>query len=159
MSFDEMEYEALQAEKRDKMNARWQVWSILVGLTGAFGLASLQTGATGYVIALYPVIVACLARFSAHSESVLDQIKRYLLEVENRQSHEGYEHFNRSQCRKSSGSHRKALRDAIYCTDLLASVVLIAHVYTDHGPLLAVIAFCLEIAILYKTSTWLRDEA
>ena len=82
MSLHELEYEALQAEKRDKMNARWQVWSILVGLVGAFGLVSLQAGITGYVVMLYPLIAACLARFSAHSESILDQIKAYLLDFE-----------------------------------------------------------------------------
>jgi hypothetical protein len=59
MDIEEKEFEALQAEKRDRMNSRWQVWSILVGLAGAFGLASLQSGYTGYVVALFPI----LARF------------------------------------------------------------------------------------------------
>ncbi|MBO0783440.1 MAG: hypothetical protein J2P37_31905, partial [Ktedonobacteraceae bacterium] len=90
-----LEYEALQAEKRDRMTARLQVWSLLLGLVGAFGLASLQAGTTSYLVALYPLLAACLARYTRHSEAVLHKVKDYLLSVEQQASYSGYEHFNR----------------------------------------------------------------
>lgn len=156
MSLHELEYEALQAEKRDKMNARWQVWSLLVGLIGAFGLVSLQAGATGYVAVLYPVIAACLVRFSAHSESILDQIKAYLFDFEKQQGYQGYEHYNRAQCRRSAGSQTKALRDVIYCTDLLAVIVLVVHAYLDQLIWLAILIAVFEVGVIYQTSRWLK---
>lgn len=157
MSLPEIEYEALQAEKRDKMNARWQVWSILVGLIGAFGLVSLQNGATGYVVVLYPIIAACLTRFSTHSESVLDQVKAYLLAFEKKQGYQGYEHYNRAQCRRSSGGHNKALREAILCTDILAVIVLTVHLYLDHLVWLAILVCLFEGVVIYRTMLWFQE--
>ncbi len=77
----ELEYESLQQEKRDKLNARLQVWSLLVALVGAAGVASVQSGTLAYVVLLYPLLAACVARYAGHSESVLNQVKAYLLEV------------------------------------------------------------------------------
>src|SRR5258708_5695547 len=116
----ELEYEALQQEKRDKLNARLQVWSLLVGLVGASGVASVQNGAIAYVVLLYPLLAACVARYAGHSESVLNQVKAYLLQVEKRAGYEGYEHFNKTSGRRGAGSHMMALRDAILLTDGLA---------------------------------------
>ncbi len=89
-----LEYEALQAEKRDKINARLQVWSLFIGLVGAFGLASIQAGVTGFVVALYPFLAYCIAGYTSHSESVLDQVKKYLQHFETTNQYDGYECFN-----------------------------------------------------------------
>src|SRR6266571_1906279 len=90
----ELEFEACQQEKRDRINARLQVWSVLIGLVGAFVLAALQGGNVPYVVGVYPMLAAYVGRFASHSEAVLDQIKAYLFLMEERSEYEGYEHFN-----------------------------------------------------------------
>jgi hypothetical protein len=57
-----LDYETAQAEKRDKLNARLQVWSLFVALVGGFGLASLQSGSASYVVALFPLQAALIGR-------------------------------------------------------------------------------------------------
>src|SRR5947199_4800127 len=60
-------YDAVLAEKRDKLNSRLQIWSLLLALISGFGVASVQEGNTSLVVALYPLLAACLAHFTAHS--------------------------------------------------------------------------------------------
>ncbi len=118
------EYETLQAEKRDRMQARLQIWSVVIGLIGAFGLASLQAGPISWVLALYPLLAACIARYSGHNEAVLTKIKRYLLTFEQTHGYRGYEQYNLEIRHKQSGSQTKALRDALLVTAMLATLVV-----------------------------------
>jgi hypothetical protein len=153
----EMEFEALQQEKRDKLNSRLQVWSLLVGLVGASGVASVQGGAIAYVVLLYPLVAACVARFAGHSESVLNQIKAYLLELEKRAGYSGYEQYNKSSGRKGVGSHMLALRDAILLTDGLAVAVVVWRLLADGWYMLAVLVVVVALVVVVQTCRWLRN--
>jgi hypothetical protein len=150
-----LEYEALQTEKRDKMNARLQVWSLFVALVGAFGLASLQTGTVSDLVALYPFLALCIARYARHSERVLDQIKAYLFQIEQAHEYRGYEHHNRANQRRTSGSHLTALRDAILISQGLA-ICMIALRLIDM-LLLALVVTVIELGALAAT-WWLLSE-
>jgi hypothetical protein len=152
----ELEYEACQQEKRDRMNARLQEWSLLIGLVGAFGLASFQSGLVGYVVVLYPLLAACLARYTGHSEAVLSQIKAYLLLVEVQSKHDGYESFNQASKRQGVGNHMRAYRDAIVLTDLLAVVVVVARLAADGWLQLAPMVVGLVLIVMVVTCRWLR---
>src|ERR1700737_8388 len=153
----ELEFEALQQEKRDKLNARFQVWSLLVGLVSASGVASVQSGAIAYVVLLYPLLAACVARFAAHSESVLNQVKAYLTEFEKRAGYSGYEHYNKSSGRKGVGAHMVALRDAILLTDGLAVVVVVYRMGADGWYVLAVLVVVAALVVLALTCRWLNS--
>lgn len=153
----EMEYEALQQEKRDKLNSRLQVWSLLVGLVGASGVASVQSGAVAYVVLLYPLVAACVARYAGHSESVLNQVKAYLTELEKRAGYSGYEHFNKATKRKNVGGHMRALRDAILLTDVLAVVAVVLRAFTDGLYTLAVLVLLAALVVLVMTCKWLNS--
>lgn len=155
---DELEYEALQAEKRDKMQSRWQTWTVLGTLIGAFGLASLQSGITGYVVVLYPLLASCLATFTAHSEAILDQIKTYLYQFEEKHNYQGYEHYNRAHKRKSSGGHKTALLNAILLTDFLAITLTGIRMIDARSFLLAAIAMGIELYAIVKTWKALHHE-
>ncbi len=102
----ELEYEARQAEKRDKLNARLQLWSLFFGLVSGAGLVSVQTGTLSSLVALYPFLAMCLARYAAHSERVLDQV-------------------NKQQSRRRAGSHLKAFRDAVLLSQVVATGLLV----------------------------------
>ncbi len=95
----ELEYEALQAEKRDKLNGRVQIWSLFFGLVSGAGLVSVQAGTVSSLIALYPFLAMCLARYTGHSERVLDQLKGRLLAIERARGFMGYEEVNRGNAR------------------------------------------------------------
>src|SRR5436305_14903936 len=116
-------YDAVLAEKRDKLNSRLQIWSLLLALISGFGVASVQEGNTSLVVALYPLLAACLAHFTAHSEAVLDQIKAYLYKFEQDHEVKGYETYNKENQLKSSPSegHKKALLQALILTQALAA--------------------------------------
>ncbi|MBA2677528.1 MAG: hypothetical protein H0U76_03920 [Ktedonobacteraceae bacterium] len=150
-----LQYEGLQAEKRDKMNARLQIWSLFVGLVGAFGLASLQAGTVSYLVALYPFLAMCIARYASHNESVLDQVKEYLLKIEEKSNYSGYERYNRTSQRRSSGSHLKALRDAILTTQALATCMIAVRLLDNSIPLTVVIVV-VELVVLIATWRLLR---
>jgi len=152
----ELEFEALQQEKRDKLNSRLQVWSLLVGLVGAFGVASVQSGSVAYVVALYPLLAACVARYAGHSESVLDQVKSYLIAIEQQAEYCGYEQYNKSSGRKGVGGHMVALRDAILLTDVLASIVVVLRLLSDGQPWLAILSIGLFAVTMILTCRWLR---
>lgn len=151
----ELEYEALQHEKRDKLNARLQVWSLLVGLVGGSGVASVQGGTLAYVVLLYPLLTACVARYVGHSESVLNQVKVYLIEVEKRAGYAGYEHFNKISGRRTVGSHMKALRDVILLTDSLAVAVVVWRLVADNWYILAGLVVLVALAVVVLTCRWL----
>jgi hypothetical protein len=153
----EMEFEALQQEKRDKLNNRLQVWSLLVGLVGASGVASVQSGAVAYVVLLYPLVAACVARYAGHSESVLNQVKAYLLELEKRAGYVGYEQFNKSNGRKGVGAHMRALRDAILLTDVLAVVAVVLRMFSDGLYILAALVLLVALVVLVVTCHWLNS--
>jgi hypothetical protein len=153
----EMEFEALQQEKRDKLNSRLQVWSLLVGLVGASGVASVQGGAIAYVVLLYPLVAACVARYAGHSESVLNQVKAYLIEFEKRAGYSGYEQYNKSSGRRGVGGHMVALRDAILLTDGLAVAVVVWRMVSDGWYVLAVLVVLMALAVAVMTCRWLRN--
>ncbi len=122
----ELEYEALQAEKRDKLNGRVQIWSLFFGLVSGAGLVSVQTGTVSYLIALYPFLAMCLARYAGHSERVLDQVKVRLLAVEQARGFTGYEIVNKLNARqRRAGSQLKAFRDAVVLSQLVATALLV----------------------------------
>lgn len=151
-----LQYEALQAEKRDKMSARLQVWSLFVGLVGAFGLASLQTGTVSYLTALYPFLALCIARYAGHSESVLDQVKAYLVMVEEENGYRGYEKYNQvCQCH-TSGSHLKALREALFTTQMLATFTIAARL-VDTMPL-DIVIIVVELVVIIATWQLLSEQ-
>ena len=153
----ELEYEAVQQEKRDKLNSRGQVWSLLVGLVGAFGLASVQSGGVVYVVVLYPLLAWCVARYALHSERVLDQLKAYLLQVEVQAGYSGYEHFNTSYGRRGGGGHLKALRDAILLTDMLAGTVVVWRLLVESEYVLAVLVVAGVLIVLLGTWHFLHN--
>jgi len=153
----ELEFEALQQEKRDKLNARLQVWSLLVGLVGASGVASVQSGAVAYVVLLYPLVAACVARYAGHSESVLNQVKAYILQLEKQAGYVGYEQFNRSNGRKTVGGHMIALRDAILLTDVLAVLAVVLRMFSDGLYILAALVLVVALVVLVMTCRWLNS--
>lgn len=154
----ELDYEAAQSEKRDKLNSRLQVWSLLVGLIGAFGLASVQSGLVGYTVALFPLLAACLARYVGHSEAVLDQVKAYLYAKETEVGYCGYEHWNCTRKRVGSGGHMRALRDVIVLVDLLAVGTVVIRLITEQWFVWSIVVVLLETVVIAFTCRWLRDR-
>src|SRR6266496_464046 len=151
------EYEALQAEKNGRIQARLQIWSVFLALVGAFFLAGLQAGLVSWAILIYPIAAAFLAQFAGHNETVLDRLKTYLRAFEARYGYDGYEQFN-FQIKTRSGSQVKALRSALIATEVLATVVGIAHLLAEQHFLLASVATVIEIVTVVSTFLFLRDE-
>lgn len=152
-NIDTLEYQALQQEKRDKLNARLQIWSFLLALISGFSVASLQTGAISYVVALYPLLALCVARYAAHSEAVLDQVKAYLLAQELASGYQGYEYFNKQHQLKNSvsGGHKKALRDAVILTDVLATIAAVIRLQVSGWWFFALAVLLVNVVVIVKT--------
>jgi hypothetical protein len=156
-----LEYEALRAEERDRMNGRFQIWTLYISLVGAFGFASTQSTDIAYLAAVLPLLLACLARYTRQSEDVLRQIRKYLFLGEQRCRYEGYEHYGRATPRPTHGGHMKALRDAFLLTDALATISILVRLTTDHLSFIVMIAMLLGViiiegAIMALTGVWLR---
>lgn len=152
-----LEYEALRAEERDRMNGRLQIWVIYLSLVSAFGVVSVQAGLVAYVVGLFPFLASCLARHVRHSEDALKQVRKYLHELEKRLEYQGYECFSRSLVRPSHGGYLDALRDALLITQLLALVVVAIHLTSDHIALFLIVPIvALAASPMYFTWRWLR---
>lgn len=158
--FSEMDYEGAQAEKRNRLGERLQVWSLLFALVTGFGLVSAQSGNVSYVVLLYPMIACCLARAVGHSEAVLDQVKAYLLDVEEKRGYSGYEKYNESHKLKSSssGGHKKALRDALMLTESLATALVVWRLLEAHMPIAAVVVLVIEALAVIATARFLWEK-
>lgn len=154
----ELEYESLQAEKRDRMNARLQVWSLFFAMVGAFGLVSVQSNEIGFLVALYPLLASCLARYTSHSEEVLGQVKARLLALEKESHFQGYEHVNQQNMfKRKVGGHIKAFRDALLMTDMLA-VVAAGHLLIQINWLVVALVLPLEMFSIWVTLTALSKR-
>jgi elongation factor P--beta-lysine ligase len=135
-----------------------QVWQLFVALVGGFGLASLQSGSISYVVCLYPLLAACVARYAAHSEMVLDRLKAYLLSVEKTNGYCGYETFNRARSKRhTSGSHKAALRDALLLTQMLATIVMVVRLALDHLLMVAGGVAVIEVLAMVATLHFLSE--
>jgi hypothetical protein len=148
-------------EERDRINARLQIWTIFVSLTSIFGVVSLQSGISAYVVAIFPLLCLCLAFHVRHSEDVLHQIRTYLYAVEKRHDYKGYEHFTREQTRATHGSYLAALRYALIAAQCLAIAVLIARLLLDHMPFVAIaiiVVILIDGYLLGLTWRWLSKE-
>lgn len=154
-----LEYSALQQEKRDRMNARLSIWSLVFTLVSGFGLASLQGGTVGDLVGLYPPLSACLARYAGHSEAVLDQIKRYLFDLEEAQGYGGYEHYNAEHPLRfaASGGHKYALRLVLLVTEAGATLAFSVRLVAQGWYGLAALAVLLESGALLATWRFLRE--
>jgi|SRR5450755_2518089 len=151
----ELEYEALQAEKRDKLNGRVQIWSLFFGLVSGAGLVSVQTGTVSYLIALYPFLAMCLARYAGHSERVLDQIKRRLLAIEQARGFAGYEMVNKLNAKqRRSGSQLKAFRDAVLVSQIAATTLIVLRA---PALLVGITIAIVEAVLIVFTCYWLSD--
>lgn len=154
----ELEYEALQAEKRDKMNSRLQIWSLFFGLVGAAGFASVQAGSLGSLVALYPLLAACLARYSGHSERVLDQVKRRISAIEIANGYSGYEQENKALASvRRSGGHVKALRDALLLTEIVATALAVRQF--SSMPARAIVVLAVELLAIIVTVVCLHQKS
>jgi hypothetical protein len=152
-----LEYEALRAEERDRMNARLQIWTIFLSLVGAFGFVSVQSGIVAYVAALFPFLACCLARHVRHSEDALRILRKYLYQIEKEAGYSGYESFTRSQPRTTHGGYLDALRDALLITQLLALTIVVLRLVTDHFSLLIILSgISLEVVAMCLTWRWLK---
>jgi hypothetical protein len=151
------EYEALRAEERDRINARLQVWVILVSLASIFSVVSVQSGMIAYITALFPFLACCLALHVRHSEGALRQIRRYLYLKEKETGYQGYEHYNRSTPRTTHGGYLDALRYALMVTQLLALTVVAIHLVADHALLLIILLIIgIEAIVMFFTWRWLK---
>jgi hypothetical protein len=156
IDFAQVEYEALRSEERDRMNARLQVWGIFLSMVGAFGFVSAQSGSTAYVAALFPLLAACLARHTRHSEDALRIIRKYLYALEKDADYPGYEHYSRTIPRASHGGYLDALRDALLISQALALAVVVFRLVTDHMLLWIVPVIGLEVVAMFLTWRWLK---
>ncbi|PZW23900.1 hypothetical protein EI42_04823 [Thermosporothrix hazakensis] len=152
----EMDYEAAQSEKRDKLNGRLQVWSLLIALVGAFGLASVQSGSIAYIVGVLPLLVACLARYVRHSEAVLDQVKEYLFQKELELKYTGYECWRVKHKQAKSGEHLRAFRSCAVLIDVIATGSLAIRL-AEHSIVLSVVVVFLEALVICLTCYWLSD--
>ena len=154
------ELEALYDEKRDKLNARLSIWSLLITIFGAFSYAGAQPGITGYVVAFYPLLSGCVARFAGHSEQVLDRVKRRIYKIEEASCYAGYEHDNANESSSASGSgtHLKALRDFVLITDSMAIIDMVAQIFIDSLSVLIVLAILVEVVAVVATCVWMHDK-
>jgi hypothetical protein len=151
--FVQIEYEAMRAEERDRMNARTAVWTLFLTIVGAFGFAVGISSASPYLGGAVPPLLLFLARHTRHSEDVLRQIRAYLYQLEKANNYAGYEHYTRGITRSTHGSHKTALRDAFLLTDILAVVSTLSRLTAEHAPLLGVISVLLT-GIVAMMLTW-----
>jgi hypothetical protein len=148
-----LEYEALRTEERDRMNARLQVWAVFASLVSLFGVLGLQSGMSGYVLAVFPLLCLCLAFHIRHSEEVLRQIRKYIYQIEKGSGYEGYEHFTRTHVRALHGGYLVALCYALVMAQLLAIGLLGVRCWLDHVPGAAIVLVVL-FELVIAGATW-----
>lgn len=156
---EKIELESLHQEKRDRMNSRLVIWSLLFGVVGAAGFASAQNSEVSYLLALYPLIAVSVARYAGHNESVIDQIKAYLLQVAENYNHQGYEQFNKGRERhRRTGSHAKAFRSILIVTEVIAASLVTYRLIQIAQVWAAVAVALVSLVCLVYTYIYLHER-
>lgn len=72
------EYEALRDEIVQRVQARQQMWSILLVVAGTFLSVGIQPGIAAWTILLYPVIALFFSVNWLHNDTRIDQLTWYI---------------------------------------------------------------------------------
>ena len=72
------EYQALRDEIVQRVQARQQMWSILLVVAGTFLSVGVQPGIAAWTIFLYPIIALFFAVNWAHNDARIDQLTWYI---------------------------------------------------------------------------------
>lgn len=147
--------ESALSEKRDKLNNRAVIWSLVFGFAGAAGFVSAQSGQVSYFVIVIPHLLSRVAAKASHDEKGVNQLKGWLKDSNKALGYTGYEEYNDKNAHgRVSGGQNRALRDTILLIQLCAGF-LAGYLFINNIWLLIAVS-CISLHAMYKTVHYLN---
>jgi hypothetical protein len=167
------EYHALRDEIVQRVQARQQMWSVLLVIAGSFLSIGVQPGIAAWTILLYPIIALFFSVNWAHNDTRIDQLTWYIQhQIEPAFQVVGWEtyrstHFRRTRRGQASAQNPLALlpglnaisaRGIFVSTQILAASVGVTRLAQTAPIVLVVLVALVEVVATATTFRILADR-
>jgi hypothetical protein len=166
------EYRSLRAEIIQRVQARQQMWYVLLFIAGTFFTIGVQSGIAAWTILLYPLIALFFATNWAHNDTRIDQITWYIqYEIEKPLEFMGWETYRTQKFRRKLWAKKQhhslapvpglltfSARGVFLTTQLIAlSIGMVRLIYAGELSL-AILSLLINLIVIIATYFLLSDR-
>jgi hypothetical protein len=166
------EYRSLRAEIIQRVQARQQMWYVLLFIAGTFFTIGVQPGIAAWTILLYPLITLFFSTNWAHNDTRIDQITWYIqYEIENPLEFMGWETYRTQNFRRKFWTNKRhhplalvpgllaiSARGVFLTTQLMALCIGIVRLISSGELSLAILSLLINLIVIIATYSLLSDR-
>lgn len=166
------EYRSLREEIIQRVQARQQMWYVLLFIAGTFFTIGVQPGIAAWTILLYPLIALFFATNWAHNDTRIDQITWYIqYEIEKPLEFIGWETYRTQKFRRKLWTRQKhhplalipglltiSARGVFLTTQLMALCIGMVRLSISGELRLAILLLLINVIIIATTYVLLIDR-
>ncbi len=166
------EYRSLREEIIQRVQARQQMWYVLLFIAGTFFTIGVQPGIAAWTILLYPLITLFFSTNWAHNDTRIDQIAWYIqYEIEKPLEFMGWETYRTEKFRRKFWSKKQhhplalvpgllaiSARGVFLITQLMALGIGTVRLLSSRQLNLAIVSRVINLVIVIATYSILSDR-
>jgi hypothetical protein len=166
------QYRSLREEIIQRVQARQQMWYVLLFIAGTFFTIGVQPGIAAWTILLYPLITLFFSTNWAHNDTRIDQITWYIqFEIEKPLEFMGWETYRTQKFRRKLWARKQhhplallpglltiSARGVFLTTQLMALCIGMVRLITSGELSLAILLLLINLIIIATTYAVLIDR-
>jgi hypothetical protein len=166
------QYRSLREEIIQRVQARQQMWYVLLFIAGTFFTIGVQPGIAAWTISLYPLIALFFATNWAHNDTRIDQITWYIQhEIEQKLQFIGWETYRTQKFRRKLWAKKQhhplalvpglltfSARGVFLTTQLMALCIGMVRLITSGELSLAILSLLINLIVIIATYSLLSDR-
>ena len=166
------QYRSLREEIIQRVQARQQMWYVLLFIAGTFFTIGVQPGIAAWTILLYPLITLFFSTNWAHNDTRIDQITWYIqYEIEKPLEFMGWETYRTQKFRRTlwakkqhhplalvSGLQTFSARGVFLTTQLMALCIGMVRLISSGELILAIVSLLINLTVIIVTYSILSDR-
>jgi hypothetical protein len=166
------EYRSLRAEIIQRVQARQQMWYVLLFIAGTFFTIGVQPGIAAWTILLYPLITLFFSTNWAHNDTRIDQITWYIqYEIEKPLEFMGWETYRTQKFRRKFWTNKRhhplalvpgllaiSARGVFLTTQLMALCIGMVRLISSGELSLAILSLLINLIVIIATYSLLSDR-
>lgn len=166
------QYRSLREEVIQRVQARQQMWYVLLFIAGTFFTIGVQPGIAGWTILLYPLITLFFSTNWAHNDTRIDQITWYIqYEIEKPLEFMGWETYRTQNFRRKFWTNKRhhplalvpglltfSARGVFLSTQLMALCIGMVRLISSGELNLAIASILINLIVITATYSILSDR-